>query len=169
MDRMEMCRGSAILKSDIEREVETALREMMDASNPAPGGVVWVDEPNGLHHHPETGAVFLEDDGGDSNQVKPTPASIADKTLKALADAHMPKCLSNLEAYPGWRWSVDDDGNLVHEPIAVEDFYETGSEQEALDVTGIGKGLAKPACAITLEEAEKRGIPLGSAGYVWVG
>lgn len=27
MDRMEMCRGSAILKSDIEREVEMALRE----------------------------------------------------------------------------------------------------------------------------------------------
>jgi hypothetical protein len=26
-DRMEMCRGSAILKSDIEREVEAALRE----------------------------------------------------------------------------------------------------------------------------------------------
>lgn len=27
-DRMEMCRGSAILKSDIEREVEMALREL---------------------------------------------------------------------------------------------------------------------------------------------
>jgi hypothetical protein len=29
MDRMEMCRGSAILKGDIEREVEMALRQMV--------------------------------------------------------------------------------------------------------------------------------------------
>jgi hypothetical protein len=29
MDRMEMCRGSAILKSDIAREVESAIDEMI--------------------------------------------------------------------------------------------------------------------------------------------
>jgi len=36
MDRMEMCRGSAILKSDIEREVEMALHEHL-ASLVQPG------------------------------------------------------------------------------------------------------------------------------------
>lgn len=37
MDRMEMCRGSAILKGDIAREVELALME-------AAGEQEWVDE-----------------------------------------------------------------------------------------------------------------------------
>jgi hypothetical protein len=34
MDRMEMCRGSAILKDDIAREVEIALRQVQPAPTP---------------------------------------------------------------------------------------------------------------------------------------
>jgi hypothetical protein len=76
-DRMEMCRGSAILKSDIEREVEMALNEALPSVQVHhsegqrrrwPTTVMCVDGLNGtpypgwrfreeggvLHHEPET-------------------------------------------------------------------------------------------------------------------
>jgi hypothetical protein len=39
MDRMEMCRGSAILKGDIEREVEMALRQASGSGIPSLSGL----------------------------------------------------------------------------------------------------------------------------------
>jgi hypothetical protein len=93
MDRMELCRGSAILKSDIEREVEAALREMIGAP-------------------------------------KATPASIADKALKALADAHTPE-FSGVDfgvPYSGFRFRVEGD-TLIHEPIPLEEMYDTEHDE----------------------------------------
>jgi hypothetical protein len=90
---MEMCRGSAILKSDIEREVEMALREMIGAP-------------------------------------KATPASIADKALKALADAHTPE-FSGVDfgvPYSGFRLRVEGD-TLIHEPIPLEEMYDTEHDE----------------------------------------
>jgi hypothetical protein len=84
MDRMEMCRGSAILKSDIEREVEMAVRiALRDLSESYAVPDDAADESKGF---PELGPWFDE------------AAEITDAALKSLKrnDA------SKGRPYPGW-------------------------------------------------------------------
>jgi hypothetical protein len=86
MDRMEMCRGSAILKGDIEREVEMALAQATAAAEPEE--VRWfrvsVSGPDGTL----TKTV----------PVEPEPQSLIDKAMKALNE--------EFHKSDGWEFAV---------------------------------------------------------------
>ena len=67
-DRMELCRGSAILKSDIEREVEMALSECV-----LPEGFTLVDTEHDEHLGP--GKITWVDPGYDKDLAEKADAS----------------------------------------------------------------------------------------------